>query len=484
MGSLAKGLFLVLILIVATSTLSLLVTRPASAQTRTIVVPDNYSTIGAAVENATNGDIILVRKGNYQEHTIVINKTLTIIGEDKSNTKITNTDNHVWNQATQMLPPVTYAINITTNNVRISQFTISEASTAVSAIGTGIVLTGLSIPSGEVILNGSNQTFAYNSMTAFYTNVHCVGSGNFLGHNDIIGGVYRGIIVQGSQNTIIDNKITSFNIRYLNGTNTNLVANSLLIRGDYNFVGGNSLKDSTLETNGNSNTVCGNILENGQLVVVGSSNTFYGNSLSPKSITDNSLSIPGGTTAKANQEAVTGVSIANEVQDSEYNLFYQNNFIGNGYKSNFTGDDIFPVLIWSGVKGTEYFDNGKVGNYWSNYNGTDSNGDGIGDTPFFINASNPQDINSHFVLTDNYPLLSPIDASVISLQLPSWANTAISQPLTASFPPQVVSNSTVTNPSTTPITPEFPAMIATLFLFAVTLAFALVVRRRKVLSNI
>jgi len=37
------------------------------------------------------------------------------------------------------------------------------------------------------------------------------------------------------------------------------------------------------------------------------------------------------------------------------------------------------------------------GNYWSDYNGTDDNGDGIGDTPYIIDADNQ----------DKYPLMKP-----------------------------------------------------------------------------
>jgi hypothetical protein len=41
------------------------------------------------------------------------------------------------------------------------------------------------------------------------------------------------------------------------------------------------------------------------------------------------------------------------------------------------------------------WDDGEKGNYWSDYNGTDTNGDGIGDTPYFIDILNK----------DRYPLI-------------------------------------------------------------------------------
>ena len=43
---------------------------------------------------------------------------------------------------------------------------------------------------------------------------------------------------------------------------------------------------------------------------------------------------------------------------------------------------------------THTWDNGNTGNYWSDYNGTDSNGDGLGDTPYVIDVLNQ----------DRYPL--------------------------------------------------------------------------------
>ncbi len=47
------------------------------------------------------------------------------------------------------------------------------------------------------------------------------------------------------------------------------------------------------------------------------------------------------------------------------------------------------------------WDNGKQGNFWSDYNGTDTNGDGVGDTPYVIDVLNQ----------DRYPLMaSPVQA--------------------------------------------------------------------------
>jgi nitrous oxidase accessory protein NosD len=52
-------------------------------------------------------------------------------------------------------------------------------------------------------------------------------------------------------------------------------------------------------------------------------------------------------------------------------------------------------------------------NYWSDYNGTDNDGDGIGDTPH----------TSQYVLDENvqdpFPLMAPLDLEVIP-EFPSW----------------------------------------------------------------
>jgi len=72
------------------------------------------------------------------------------------------------------------------------------------------------------------------------------------------------------------------------------------------------------------------------------------------------------------------------IGSSSNNTFYQNNLLDN--PSQVVGDS--SVNLW---------DNGSQGNYWSDYNGTDANHDGIGDTAYAINANN----------SDRYPLIEP-----------------------------------------------------------------------------
>ena len=54
---------------------------------KTIIVPDEYPTIQEAVNAASSGDTVYVRAGAYQEN-VVIDKTLSLLGESRHNTII------------------------------------------------------------------------------------------------------------------------------------------------------------------------------------------------------------------------------------------------------------------------------------------------------------------------------------------------------------------------------------------------------------
>ena len=63
MGTKSKSLALVLVALFLTS-LVVLPPNTVKAQS-TIIVPDDFPTIQAAIGNATNGDMIFIRNGNY-----------------------------------------------------------------------------------------------------------------------------------------------------------------------------------------------------------------------------------------------------------------------------------------------------------------------------------------------------------------------------------------------------------------------------------
>jgi len=61
--------------------------KVAEAEPKTIVVPDDYSTITAAIGNASEGDKIYVKIGTYYEN-LVITKSLSLSGENRDTTII------------------------------------------------------------------------------------------------------------------------------------------------------------------------------------------------------------------------------------------------------------------------------------------------------------------------------------------------------------------------------------------------------------
>jgi pectin methylesterase-like acyl-CoA thioesterase len=83
-----SGIMLILLLI-STLTLAFHI-QPVKAEPTTIVVPDDYPTIQEAINAATPGDTIFVRAETYYEN-VVVNKTVSLIGEDKTKQLLTET---------------------------------------------------------------------------------------------------------------------------------------------------------------------------------------------------------------------------------------------------------------------------------------------------------------------------------------------------------------------------------------------------------
>lgn len=109
------------------------------------------------------------------------------------------------------------------------------------------------------------------------------------------------------------------------------------------------------------------------------------------------------------------------------NVFAQNNFIGNQkpYENQF----LFTTQ--------NSWDDGAHGNYWSNYNGTDSNQDGVGDTPYQIvgeHYTGGWNKKGEWVNTsigeDSYPLMKPFDTSSMFVVSPENESAQLATDLT------------------------------------------------------
>jgi len=74
-----KGVTLLLILSFLLASSITTTPLPVKAEPKTIIVPDDYSTIQEAVDNAPEGSTVFVKSGKY-ENRVRIRKPLSLIG--------------------------------------------------------------------------------------------------------------------------------------------------------------------------------------------------------------------------------------------------------------------------------------------------------------------------------------------------------------------------------------------------------------------
>ena len=176
------------------------------AQTRPIIVPEDYPTISSAIGNATDGETILVKKGTYEEQTLVIEKTIALIGEGTENTTISCHPQWVFTggfhlNGTGISPDYGYdsPIKITGNNVTVSGFKIvSDPSSSISTRGTGTIIAFNNITT-PITISGLAQNVTGNYIKS---GILCTGGEKtVISNNQINDGIYT----MASQITIINN---------------------------------------------------------------------------------------------------------------------------------------------------------------------------------------------------------------------------------------------------------------------------------------
>jgi parallel beta-helix repeat protein len=207
----ALSILLVSVLLIGAVALlfGLLRVQPIVANTR--IISQDYSTIQAAIDASSPGDTIMVKPGTYYE-SIIIYKTVSLVGENPSNTIIEG------NGSAQ-------TILVTANGVRIEGFSIRGGI-------RGIYLDGVN---GSTILNNritnnlvgislyaysNNNTIAHNVVSNNTNTGIMLGEGtsertlnfgcqnNTISGNEIINNHCGISLFQSSGNKIIENRIT------------------------------------------------------------------------------------------------------------------------------------------------------------------------------------------------------------------------------------------------------------------------------------
>jgi parallel beta-helix repeat protein len=447
-GKKSRGATLTLLMF-STLTLTLGV-QPARSSSMTIRVPDDYSTVQAAVHAANPEDTVHVRAGTYFEN-IVVNKPMSLVGENAQNTTIDGSG-------------LADALHIVADNINVTGFTIRNSFTSPYS---GITLeyanycniSGNNITNNWIGVNLAspcyNNTIIGNNITAnnYYGVLLYSSDNNTIAGNNITDngdGVY--VASSSSSNSIAGNNITDnwvgvYLVSY--ASNTSIRRNNITANNGYgvymaSYSNGNSIAGNNITNNGdginiatysNNNSITGNNIIDNSLYGILAYSSSNNNSIIENKISDNKEGVGfspsfNNTVARNNLtnkdcSILLGSSSNNRIVDNNITAIYgdgvwlnsssDNTVVGN----NITASNGVGVKLDTSSNNTFYHNNfvseaqqvsnaasSNVwndgyplgGNYWSGYTGIDENPeDGIGDTPYVIDSNN----------VDRYPLMKP-----------------------------------------------------------------------------
>ena len=314
----------------------------------------DFTSIHAAVNAAIYGDTIYVHAGEYVEN-VFVDKRLTLqgAGADVVTVRAPDASGRVF--------------QVTADGVNISGFTVTGA-----AFGYGIYLSeadhcnisgnDLSNNLGGIYSDhSSNNILMGNTITINKTGVCAIhlgsSGGNTLGNN-IVESDCLGILVIGYMKEDYNNSIDTSNI--LNGKPIHY----------YYDLHGATIQD----------------LDTAHLTVACSDNmTIRNNNIRDGDIVFLPLLSDSTITGNTVRDNYYGIYLWGA---SGNNTLYHNNLISNTMGNASDGGY------------TNQWDDGSEGNYYSDYTGTDSGGDGIGDDFYYISGSAGS--------VDRYPLMQPL----------------------------------------------------------------------------
>jgi parallel beta-helix repeat protein len=318
----------------------------------------DYTTIQDAIDaNATlNGHRIFAESGVYHEN-LVVGKSLLILGENASSTILDSNSSGSFNV-------------IANADLTLSQFTIQNGYSGIFGSHTSAVTVTNCIIRNQYYFGVFIQTYDKVNVTVRDSLIADSGGGIQISYSEGFCAIERNNLSQ------VDSGIL---IGWGNPVSGGIINNTI--------VGKNHGTGADL-THFNNGLVEGNY-------IAAFYDGMYLTDFSYNEVVRNTLTANDGISIalmSSNSNIVVGNDILNNgfgiwlSSSSADNVVYQNNFVSNLQQAHFEPPS-FPN-IW---------DNGypSGGNYWSDYNGTDENQDGLGDTGYTICTNN----------TDSYPLI-------------------------------------------------------------------------------
>ena len=308
-----------------------------------------------------------IQQAKADEQTVYINADGSIT---PAGAPILTSNNITYTFTGNMSYPAYSGIVVERNNIAID--------------GDGYTVQGSQSGNGLSLTDVNNVTIENTNVIGFSFGIYLLDSNNNIICGNNVTANYEGIYLDSSSyNALSRNNATAngYDGIYLYSSSNNTLT--------WNEAMGNSNDGIFFASSSSSNTVSwNNVTTNsydGIHIIVSSNNTFNGNNVAAN--------------------GYDGIYVA----FSSNTTIYHNNFIAN-------------VVQASTLSVGNAWDNGypSGGNYWSDYNGTDlysgpyqniTGSDGIGDTPYVIDANN----------IDHYPLMKPYaavhDVGIVALNL-------------------------------------------------------------------
>jgi parallel beta-helix repeat protein len=400
----------------------------------------NYTTIQTAIDapETLDGHTIYVEDGIYNEN-LNISKNISLLGESKEHTIVDGSG------ATRVIL-IEYLDNVSIKNftIRNGEYGIFSFSSSNSSITNSIFANCSYL---AILASGTHDYRILNNTMLdcsgglkVMQNAYDASYGNTVIGNNMTNN-QRGIQLEQSSNNVLKGNILAnkgYNLELYGGVllhflhdidTSNTVdgkpvyylvnVSDITVPMDAGYVALVNCTRITAQELGLSKNAEGILLfgttdssiTNNNITNTGNGIEFFNsssNDVSGNTISNNSYGMRIADSSNHN------TFCANSIEDNDRGIVLEDSSYNDIFENNITGNDADGICLWSSNNmiihnnfmnnanqvyiddSVSTFDNGIEGNYWDNYNGTDHNYDGIGDTPYVMDTNN----------RDNHPLMS------------------------------------------------------------------------------